>query len=73
MLLVNYKKGELTLITNYRIAAYTRISVDTELDKDNTSIENQKAIIEDYCKIHFPTSTVDYYEDRDHSGYKRQG
>ena len=69
MLLVNYKKGELTLIINYRIAAYTRISVDTELDKDNTSIENQKAIIEDYCKIHFPTSTVDYFEDRDHSGY----
>ena len=57
------------MIINYRIAAYTRISVDTELDKDNTSIENQKAIIEDYCKIHFPTSTVDYYEDRDHSGY----
>ena len=69
MLLVNYKKRELTLITNYRIAAYTRISVDTELDKDNTSIENQKAIIEDYCKINFPTSTVDYFEDRDHSGY----
>ena len=57
------------MIINYRIAAYTRISVDTELDKDNTSIENQKAIIEDYCKIHFPTSTVDYFEDRDHSGY----
>lgn len=57
------------MITNYRIAAYTRISVDTELDKDNTSIENQKAIIDDYCKINFPTSTVDYYEDRDHSGY----
>lgn len=54
---------------NYRIAAYTRISVDTELEKDNTSIENQKAIIEEYCKIHFPTSTVDYFEDRDHSGY----
>lgn len=54
---------------DYRIAAYTRISVDTELEKDNTSIENQKAIIEEYCKIHFPTSTVDYFEDRDHSGY----
>ena len=52
-----------------RIAAYTRISVDLELDKDNTSIENQKAIIEEYCKLHFPTSTVDYYEDRDKSGY----
>ena len=52
-----------------RIAAYTRISVDIELDRDNTSIENQKAIIGDYCKIHFPTARVDYYEDRDHSGY----
>ena len=54
---------------NINIAAYTRISVDTELDKDNTSIENQKAIIGEYCKLHFPTGTVDYYEDRDHSGY----
>ena len=52
-----------------RIAAYTRISVDIELDRDNTSIENQKAIIGDYCKIHFPTARVDYFEDRDHSGY----
>ena len=52
-----------------RIAAYTRISVDTELDKDNTSIENQKAIIAEYCKLHFPTAAVDYYEDRDRSGY----
>ncbi len=57
------------LIPKYKIAAYTRISVDTELDKDNTSIENQKAIIDDYCRLHFPTSEVDYYEDRDHSGY----
>ena len=52
-----------------RIAAYTRISVDLEMDRDNTSIENQKAIIAEYCKLHFPTSTVDYYEDRDKSGY----
>lgn len=52
-----------------KIAAYTRISVDLELDKDNTSIENQKAIIGDYCKLHFPTAIVDYYEDRDKSGY----
>ena len=52
-----------------RIAAYTRISVDTELDKDNTSIENQKAIIAEYCKLHFPTAAIDYYEDRDRSGY----
>ncbi len=54
---------------HFRIAAYTRISVDTELNADNTSIENQKAIIGDYCKTHFPTSTVYYYEDRDRSGY----
>ena len=26
----------------FDIAGYTRISVDDELDKDNTSIENQK-------------------------------
>ena len=57
------------MVKQMKIAAYTRISVDLELDKDNTSIENQKAIIGDYCKLHFPTSTVDYYEDRDHSGY----
>ncbi len=57
------------MIEPLKIAAYTRISVDIELDRDNTSIENQKAIIGDYCKLHFPTSTVDYYEDRDKSGY----
>ena len=48
MLLVKNAKGELLLIPKYKIAAYTRISVDTELDKDNTSIENQKAIIDAY-------------------------
>lgn len=57
------------MLNNIKIAAYTRISVDLELDKDNTSIENQKAIIGDYCRLHFPTATVDYYEDRDKSGY----
>ena len=57
------------LLNELKIAAYTRISVDLELNKDNTSIENQKAIISEYCKLHFPTSRVDYYEDRDHSGY----
>ncbi len=57
------------MLQQYKIAAYTRISVDTELAKDNTSIENQKAIIGEYCKLHFPTSTVDYFEDRDYSGY----
>ena len=57
------------MVETYRIAAYTRISVDTELDRDNTSIENQKAIISDFCRAHFPTSSVVFYEDRDHSGY----
>ena len=32
------------------IAGYCRISVDEELDRDNTSIENQKKIIEEVCK-----------------------
>ena len=57
------------MVEKFRIAAYTRISVDLELDRDNTSIENQKAIISEYCRLHFPTSTVDYFEDRDKSGY----
>ena len=57
------------MVETFRIAAYTRISVDLELNRENTSIENQKAIIGEYCKTHFPTSIVDYYEDRDHSGY----
>lgn len=53
-----------------KIAAYTRISVDLELNNStNTSIEHQKSIIAEYCKLHFPTSTVEYYEDRDQSGY----
>ena len=53
----------------YYIAAYCRISVDDELNKENTSIENQKAIIEDYVKTNFPNSELDFYEDRDKSGY----
>lgn len=57
------------MVETFKIAAYTRISVDLELDRDNTSIENQKAIIGEYCRLHFPTSTVDYFEDRDKSGY----
>lgn len=57
------------MVERYKIAAYTRISVDDEKDSDNTSIENQKSIIAEYCKTHFPASTVDYYEDRDKSGY----
>ena len=50
-------------------AGYTRISVDDELDRDNVSIENQKAIIQDFVKQKFPGSTLTFYEDRDRSGY----
>ena len=53
----------------FDIAGYTRISVDEELDRDNTSIENQKAIIEDFVKQKFPGSRLTFYEDRDRSGY----
>ena len=52
-----------------KIAGYCRISVDEELDKDNTSIENQKAIIADYVSRLFPEAILDFYEDRDRSGY----
>lgn len=53
----------------FDIAGYTRISVDDELDRDNTSIENQKAIIQDFVKHKFPGSTLTFFEDRDRSGY----
>jgi len=53
----------------FDIAGYARISVDDELDRDNISIENQKAIIEDYVKRRFPGSTLTFFEDRDRSGY----
>lgn len=52
-----------------KIAGYCRISVDEELNKDNTSIENQKSIIEDYVYRTFPDSQLDFYADRDRSGY----
>ena len=51
------------------LAAYVRISVDTELDSDNTSIENQKNIIESYVRQHFPGKSVTFFEDRDKSGF----
>ncbi len=57
------------LIEKFDIAGYCRISVDEELDRDNTSIENQKAIIEEFVKKNFPNSTLTFYEDRDRSGY----
>ena len=53
----------------FDIAGYARISVDDELDRDNVSIENQKAIIEDFVKTRFPGSSLTFFEDRDRSGY----
>lgn len=53
----------------YSIAGYCRISVDLEQDRDNTSIENQKAIIQNYVEENFPGSTLTMFEDRDRSGY----
>lgn len=57
------------MVEKFAICGYTRISVDLDEDKDNTSIENQKSIIEDYVKTKFPGSTLDFYVDRDRSGY----
>lgn len=51
------------------IAAYVRISVDLDLSGENTSIENQKAIIEKYVRDNYPNRKVVFYEDRDKSGY----
>ena len=51
------------------IAGYCRISVDDELDRDNVSIENQKAIIRDFVGHKFPGAELVFYEDRDRSGY----
>ena len=57
------------MIERFDIAGYCRISVDEELDRDNTSIENQKAIITDFVKEKFPGSSLSFFEDRDRSGY----
>ena len=57
------------MIERFDIAGYCRISVDEELNRDNTSIENQKAIIADFVRQRFPDSTLTFYEDRDRSGY----
>ena len=57
------------MIETFDLACYCRISVDEELDRDNTSIENQKAIIEGFVRQKFPGSTLTFYEDRDKSGY----
>ncbi|MCD7854957.1 MAG: recombinase family protein [Clostridiales bacterium] len=39
------------------------------MDRDNTSIENQKAIIEDYVRNNFCGAELTFYSDRDRSGY----
>ncbi|MGE4549557.1 MAG: recombinase family protein [Intestinibacillus sp.] len=52
-----------------RLAGYCRISVDEELDQENTSIENQKALIEEFVSGHFPDAPLDFFTDRDRSGY----
>ena len=57
------------MIERFDIVGYCRISVDEELDRDNVSIENQKAIIEDFVCRKFPDSALTFYEDRDRSGY----
>mgnify|MGYP002512239921 FL=1 len=51
------------------VSGYCRISVDEELNKDNTSIENQKKIIEEFAKKKFPKCKLSFYVDRDRSGY----
>ena len=43
---------------HFDIAGYCRISVDEEAGRDNVSIENQKAIIQDYVRRTFPDSTL---------------
>ena len=52
-----------------KIAGYTRISVDVEKDQDNTSIENQKEIITAFVHQNFPDAQLDFFVDRDRSGY----
>lgn len=53
-----------------KINGYTRISVDLDEDKkDNTSIEHQKAIIADYVEKYFPDAELEFFVDRDRSGY----
>lgn len=43
--------------------------MDEEQDRENTSIENQCAIITDYAKRRFPDATLELFQDRDRSGY----
>ena len=50
----------MSMIERFDIAGYARISVDEELDRDNVSIENQKSILSDFVKTHFPNSTLTF-------------
>ena len=65
------QKDVATLTEVFDIAGYARISFEDDdiKDKDNTSIENQKAIITDFVHRKFPGSRLTFYEDRDRSGY----
>lgn len=63
------EKHAIDLALTQEIAGYCRISVDEELDRDNTSIENQKKIIDEFVKAKFPKCKLSIYEDRDRSGY----
>ena len=69
MLLKQIERIGITLERKLKIAGYCRISVDDELDRDNTSIENQKSIIADYVSKHFPGWNLEFFTDRDRSGY----
>lgn len=51
------------------VFGYCRISVDDNLDDQNTSIENQRGIITDFVKSKFPNAELLFFEDRDKSGY----
>ena len=46
----NMEKHTNDLTLTQEIAGYCRISVDEELGRDNTSIENQKKSIEEFVK-----------------------
>jgi len=62
-------KIKLLRVITLKVFGYTRISVDIEQDRDNTSIENQKRIIADYVAEHFRAADLELFADRDRSGY----
>lgn len=70
MIMNTLERTDFYMDTTLKIAGYCRIPVDEELDRDNTSIENQKMIIKDFTERHFPGSSLTFYEDRDRFGHK---